>query len=541
MLAHAPRPRSSLLFGLALALLSCGAPRSEGGAAPPSTTTTLAASAPPAPAIDADLAACQARIEAASASPALPGAPAFDERRQEFLGRARGEPMVFLREPEATPDDRLSPAQQASRRAFLRGAPGGRVASLKSRHKRDPGSLRALLLREGYAYAPDPLDALGIVSDVSLPDLFAEPEIWLLRGSETRRLRREEKRREVAYRYLDGPLAGRAADLLFGDRVAVSEAELAAPLHRDLRALADEQGFDRARLVRRTEGALVAELRYGGAWVTALLPSKGAALELGCIAADAPAREGVRRAREADGPRRRALVAMHATITQELLEALRFDRPEGEKTAEHDGELRPVWQSAYLHGRTSFQYQGTSYPVFDGEGRAWPPQVCVDFVLDSFERTAGTWFTPRGEPLARVRGKLDFDEAGIQNRRGVMAFGKFAGERPDLFEVRLWKSAERIQFRERSRYFSFLVEHADLVRPGDVVAIHGMKRDERIHQHAIFVEWADPITGFPHGLADQMKKPRRRTWEGIMAEAPLRSLYYRVRPRDSVFARLDPG
>jgi hypothetical protein len=38
-----------------------------------------------------------------------------------------------------------------------------------------------------------------------------------------------------------------------------------------------------------------------------------------------------------------------------------------------------------------------------------------------------------------------------------------------------------------------------------------------------------------------MKRPRRRTWEGIMAEAPLRSLYYRVRPREGIFEKLDPG
>ena len=68
-----------------------------------------------------------------------------------------------------------------------------------------------------------------------------------------------------------------------------------------------------------------------------------------------------------------------------------------------------------------------------------------------------------------------------------------------------------------------------------------MKADGHIHQHAILVEWADPITGFPSGLADQMKRPRRRTWEGIMAEAPLRSLYYRARPRDAVLEKLDPG
>jgi hypothetical protein len=140
-----------------------------------------------------------------------------------------------------------------------------------------------------------------------------------------------------------------------------------------------------------------------------------------------------------------------------------------------------------------------------------------------------------------VRGRLDWDDAGIVNRRGVMAFMAFAEKKPELFDVRRFAGAERVQFGERARYFAFLAAHADEVRPGDVVAIHGMKRDNRIHQHAILVEWADPITGFPHGLADQMKRPRRRTWEGIMAEAPLRSLYYRVRPRDNVFARLDPG
>jgi hypothetical protein len=450
--------------------------------------------------------------------------------------------MVFVREPQATPDASLPPAWLASRRAFERAAPGlRRMASLKARHRYDPAALRTLVLREGYAYAPDPLDALGIVTEISLPDLFAEPEIWIQRGADTRRLQRLTKPREVSYRYVDGPLSGRAADLLFGDRVALREADLAAPLHRDLRSLADIEGFDRTRLVRRTDEALLAELRFGDRWVPAVLEARSAALTLGCLAADREAREAVEAARAAGGARRRGLMALHDVVDEELGEALRFDRPEGEKTAEHDGELRPVWLTAYLQGRSGFTHQDTTYPVFDAAGRAWPPQVCVDFVLDSFERASGTWFTPRGGPLHRVRGRLDFNDAGIANRRGVIAFGAFAEGRPELFEVRRFAGAERIQFKERSRFFGFLEEHADEVRAGDVVAIHGMKADNRIHQHAILVEWADPVTGFPSGLADQMKRPRRRTWEGIMAEAPLRSLLYRARPRDGVFRRLDPG
>lgn len=541
LFARAPSIVAVLVF---LALVACGGPAAETSAATATAglpSTDRASADPQAAAADPELEACRARVEAVMRLPELPGAPAFDARRAEFLGRARGEPMVFVREPAATPDAELRPAWLSSRRLFERGRPETRIAALRKRHRFAPEALRALILRQGYAYAPDPLDALGIVADLSLGDLFSEPEIWLQRGAETRRLRREVKRREIAYRYVDGPLQGRAADLLFGDRLGLVEADMAAPLHRDLRALADVEGFDRAQIRRRASGAILAELRFGERWVSAVLEADGAALRLGCFAADRAARADVLERQRAGASRRRALRRMREVITEELVEALRFDRPEGEKTAEHDGELRPFWASAYRMGRSSFDYEGSSYLVFDGAGKPWPPQVCVDFVLDTFERTSGTWFNPRGVTLGRTRGRLDFDEAGIPNRRGVIAFGKFAETTPAYFEVRRFHDEERIQFRERTRFFDFLADHAEEVRPGDVVAIHGMKGDHRIHQHALLVEWADPITGFPCGLADQMTRPRRRTWEGIMAEAPLRSLLYRARPTEAIWSKLDPG
>lgn len=485
--------------------------------------------------------ACRARIALISSLPALPGAPEFDARRVEILGRARGEPMVFVREPVTIADDKLPPAWLASRRLFEKARPGARVGTLRARHRHEPEALRALLLREGYAYSPEPLDALELISQIHLADLFAEAEIAIQRGADTRRLRRESKRGEVVYRYVDGPLVGRAADLLFGDRVAVLAADLAEPLHRDLRAVADAEGFDRVQIERRTDAAILAEVRFGAQRVRALLPAEGAALRLDCLDVDRAARAAVKAFRDADAPRRRALLELHEVVTKVLGEAFRFDRPEGEKSPDRDGALRPVWASAYLSGRSSFEYDGATYAVFDSAGNAWPPEVCVDFVLDTFERTSGTWFRPRGPSLGRERGRLDFDETGIPNRRGVLAFGKFAESQPTLFTTRQFVGKERIEFRERSRYFQFLTDHADEVRPGDVIAIHGIKADKRIHQHAILVEYADPITGFPNGLADQMKRPRRRTWEGIMAEAPLRSLLYRARPTPEVFARLDPG
>jgi hypothetical protein len=165
----------------------------------------------------------------------------------------------------------------------------------------------------------------------------------------------------------------------------------------------------------------------------------------------------------------------------------------------------------------------------------------VDFVLDSFERTSGTWFHPLGEHPKRERGRLDFSETGNDNRRGVIPFGEFAGKHPELFDLIRFTGGERIPFGDRARFFAELEARGDDVRAGDIVAIQGKKADGKIHQHAILVEWTDPVTGFAAGLADQMRRPRRRTWEGIMAEAPLRSLFYRVRPTEDVFAKLDPG
>jgi hypothetical protein len=446
-------------------------------------------------------------------------------------------------------EDALPAALRGSWRLFEEGRPGDRVVRIRTRHRGDPAALRALILREGYLYSAEPRDALAMVTALELPDLFDEPEIFLARGEETHALRRVVAGRgrwtEVSYRHAGGPLDGRRADLLLGDRVAVQREALDAPLHRDLRALAEDVGFDRARILHRTAEALVAELRFEQSageprWIEAVLESQGAALRLGCLAGDAAARAAVQASRDATAWRRRALAKMREAVTAQLGEALRFDRPEGEEGPDRDGHLRPVWMDAYLRGRASFEVDETSYQVFDASGRAWPPQVCVDFVLDTFERASGTWFAPRGSKPARIRGRLDFKDTGIVNQRGVIAFGDFAEAQPDLFHFRRFQGKERIPFGERTRFFQFLADHADEIRPGDVVAIHGLKRDERIHQHAILVEWSDPITGFPAGLADQMKRPRRRTWEGIMAEAPKRSLYYRARPTPALLARLDP-
>jgi hypothetical protein len=505
----------------------------EGGGEP-----KVAASAP---VVDTELESCAARWKAIEAEAAEPGAPGFDRARIALLGRARGPSLLFARTPEPAKELPAVATQVVSRLA--KSQPGIRVAKLRGELKRDPAAFRAALLREGYAYAEDPEDAYEMVQNVSLTDLFADDEIFLERGTTREKLVRAKLYKEWRYEYAEGDKKGRPAHLVFGDRVAATEAGLGEPLHVDVGAFADEAGFDRLTPIRMTASSILAEVRVAPAGKTAraVIEREGASLRMGCFVEPLETREAIAKAIGDDAWRRRAIASMRRAIDETTNDALPFDRPRDFEGPDRDGELRPHWASAYYGGRQGFEVDGEQYPVFLPDGRAFPPTVCVDFVLDTWERASGNWYRPRGDKPGRTAGRLDFDAEKIENRRGVLGFGAFAAERKDLFDTRQFTGAERVPFAERERFFAGLVKDAktsDPFRPGDVVAIQGLKRDDRVHQHAILIESVDPVTGLPSGLADQMKRPRRRTWEGIMREAPKRSLLYRARPTRALFERL---
>jgi hypothetical protein len=509
-----------LLLGLASA--GCEPP-------PEKLEAMLPAMVSEASARDYELETCRDRVAEAKARPALPGAAAFEAARPALLGRAVGEPVIFVREPAEAVT--LKPGENGGRR----------VLNLVLSHPHDKKKLRASLLREGYVYSADPDEAFALSQHASLPDLFDEERIWLLRADRVLELVKAPARydRGHEYRFADGDQAGRTATLLFADQLALDPKELGAPLHRDVRGLRRRAGFDRFKVVHLGERAIVAELRYGAQKVEALIESDGAHLEIGCIQAPAPVRAEVAAYAEANASRRRSIAALSRTVTDIVAERLPFDRPRDAEDHKEDGQLRPQWEWAYARGYHGLSHDGEGYGVFDADGRPAPPETCVAMVLDSYERAGGTWYRPAGEKRERVIGALDFNSYGVFNRAGVIGFAKFAETKPELFTVSWVPYAERIEFRERERFFADLVARADEFDPGDIVAIQGLKRDGVIHQHAILVEDTDPITGMPFALADQMKRPRRRSWEGIMAEAPLRALYYHIKPTPALLAKLD--
>jgi len=469
---------------------------------------------------------CQRRVDAVRAEVALPGVASFDAARVAFLGRAAGEPVIFVEPPPP-------PAVPSTAKVD----PRVRIQRILSRYKRPQRRARAL--RGGYLFADDPNEAFHLVDRLSLAQLFDDTSLWLQRGEQIHHLERIRWHEApgFAYRHADGPFQGQPAVLLFADRVAADRAELAKPLHRDVRSLRDRVGFDRMRVLHRTQRALVAELRFDRSWLSALVSADGAKLQLECLAAPPAERAAAARWVDEQRPRRSALAALRGAVDALVAERLPFDRPRDAEDHLGDGRLRPSWEKAYREGRQGFGMAGQGYPVFDREGRPHPPQTCVAMVLDAYERAAGTWYNGRDERRKRHVGDFDFDSYGIDNRSGVLGFERFVKGQPQLFVHRRIADDERIPFRQRQAFFGYLAERAGDFMPGDIVAIQGLKRDGNIHQHAILIDDVDPLTGFANGLVDQMTRPRRRTWEDVMAEAPARSLLYHLRPQMELLLR----
>jgi hypothetical protein len=332
------------------------------------------------------------------------------------------------------------------------------------------------------------------------------------------------------YEYADGPQQGQRARILLFDRVFVAGKEPGAPLHVDLRLAAAQSLSDEIRLERLTESGAVVALRFGKDWLPAALKRSGNTLQLDCQRVPATLRESAGQARALAKRRAHVTDVLARVVQSELEEGLPFDEPKTEE-GQQDGQLRPAWRRAYLDGLDRYTFNDDSYWVFDSRGRPHVPQVCIDFVTDTLERASGARFRARGERREFVRGALDFDAFGLDNRRSVETFVSFARAHPEWFEFTETTLAERVPFRERSAFFRDVYAHRDEYRPFDIVVIFGLRSDEKLHYHSFFVADRDPVTGMPIAVVANAGRPRVRSWENELQNAPQRAILAHIRPK----------
>jgi hypothetical protein len=505
------------------------APADDAGVRAPSAALAEAESPP---VQDAEMAsrACAERIRGALLVPAAaPGTPELDAVRARVLLAAKSEPVHFTRRPAV--DAQATQAARSYRNMLARThSPWSMLQSLLPVFAQNSELARAVLLREGYLYAEDPVLAFALVDLVSVQLLFNEPELWIERG-ERRLIARRTPRGQ--YVYADGPERGQRARMLLFDRIGVGE--VPPPLHHDFRALRLRLGFDAAKVVHESEQTLVADLRYGAYWVRSLLKAEGAHLELDCEATgEFAAALGEERARAVEHAR--LLEPLRHAMRAQVEEGLPFDEPRTEY-GQQDGALRRAWLRAYRENRSSFELNDDRYPVFNTRGQPLVPQVCIDFIFDTFERAGGSWWNGRGLPRQRTTGSLDLAALTELDLRRANSIVELATARPEWFEVQVVPEAERIPFKNSAQLARYLTERSADFRPGDIVLIRGYAPWDKpwkpriMHMHSFFVYESDPMTGMPSVLAGNPGQPVLQTWQFEAFRTPDRSLYYRVRPR----------
>jgi hypothetical protein len=443
--------------------------------------------------------------------------------RSELLARAKAAPVVFAEEPS---NREASTAAQRLREELTQAtAPWEAFDRLLKKYGKDAKRLREVFLLNGYLYADSPALAVLISSGVSLDRLVDRREAWITRGQDTWKVIRKGK--ELVW--AEGPETGSQVKLWLLDRVRLPEERLTADLHFTVDEARSQLGARALRIDRITTEGLLASAEYGDVSVDTVLNRNGNRARLECEFIAPDAAEAVRKARDAERKRRRLLELLRRTVDAQVEEALPFDEPKTEE-GQQDGKLREQWRNAYLNGASTFIFNGDTYSVFDGKGRPRTPQVCADFITDTWERMADTFWQPRARERKRVLGRLDFNHLEVENRRSVESLLTFAAQHPSWFELLIIPESDRVTFQNRRTFFERLGAMYREFAPLDVVAILGPRDDERLHYHSFFIVADDPVTAMPVWVAANAGRPRIRTWEGEMQNAPRRSIYARIRP-----------
>ena len=465
----------------------------------------------------ADAPTCEDRIAASALEPPSPRTTAYVRRLPEVLIRAPIDPVLFVRWPDEHP--------RGARATALRGAidrasvPGRAVRLFLGTHS-NRALRRGVLLTDGYVFSTRPAVALALAAWAELDDLFDAQRVYRARDGVV----------DVLVRGSGGYVEpdGTRAMLRLNDRLSETSEALEDPLGIDLEVVREETGALRTIPIAMGERAASLELVFpDGSRRRSLVAIEDGHTEVVCIGGAPETLAATRDDAARFWTRHRAVVAAARALVEE---SPRFDEPSDEpEGVQQDGELRVAWTQAYERGESTFTFGTVEYPVFDAQGRPIPPEVCIDFVFDAWQRAGGSWYRRAGEVPGLTHGAIDLTPADLPRRSvpQLLASADAVGSVLDRYDV---PEEDIVPLARGAEFASAIAREAHAFREGDALIVYGLRlQDFHRHYHALLVIRTDPMTGVPMLVADNQGRPHFRTLANAMQAAPLRSIVCRLR------------
>ena len=163
-------------------------------------------------------------------------------------------------------------------------------------------------------------------------------------------------------------------------------------------------------------------------------------------------------------------------------------------------------------------------------GQSHSPQVCIDFIFDTWQRASGNWYKKRGTGPGRTEGFLNFRDFENLPRRHTSSLLIYAEDPETVLERFDFHRKDRVPYRRGAKFAAAIANNANQIQEGDLLVIHGLREEDmEDHYHTVLVLNTDPLTGMPTEVADNAGRPRIRSLSSAMRSAPRRSIKNRLR------------
>lgn len=228
--------------------------------------------------------------------------------------------------------------------------------------------------------------------------------------------------------------------------------------------------------------------------------------------------------------REELLAPIFSSMIAQENEGLPFDEPRHEYGMQLDGKLRPYWLKAYFEKKRLYAFTGDIYLTMS-RNTPLVPQVCADFIVDTLDRAAGTWYNKDLKHPRRYLGKFDFRkqmEDEKYNPRSAGQLINFFKSHPDDFKI-IFDGMSDLEVGKVDELKTWFKDNN--LQIGDIVIIRGKApwdHGKEIHWHSFFVTRLDE-QGKVSMLMGNAGKPREWTLEREVSRAPKRHVVAVIR------------